>query len=449
MLAGSNLREAAEVACRDAGHSSSAARQGVSSRADDSSEYNCINRFTQAATAKAVAGNRSLGAGTRAVYYSRSGEPGVVCKPLRNGVRSEWGLGIASSVADADAVCARRGFSPLAFRWLKSAAPLGPLLFVPRHPRGQVLVSDDYRFIFVHVPKAASTTIRALLWDRGGIDNLIYSTQAGYKLATYLTFAFVRDPLKRFVSAYSEVCLKLGPTCAFYDTESTQGMRDFLAYTRQYPCWDEHVCDQMSFLRGEDGQLMRLDILASTDHIETTMLHISSVLDFEPPLSRGSFAPRNTGSLSARLRTLASDALVVRGVCALYAADYECLGFTLPEECRPETLAAMGEEEASKPGAEEEGAPQETSKLPSAIYPGEWHDSDLGVAALPHEASPPTQDLVEALTLHASRAAACAEKASPVLHAVCGGAGPVILDGKDAERGSASASAGQVLLLCH
>jgi len=35
----------------------------------------------------------------------------------------------------------------------------GPHLFIPRHPQGQVLVSHQFRFIFVHVPKAASTTV--------------------------------------------------------------------------------------------------------------------------------------------------------------------------------------------------------------------------------------------------------------------------------------------------
>jgi hypothetical protein len=66
-----------------------------------------------------------------------------------------------------------------------------------------------------------------------------------HKRDTYFTFAVVRDPLQRFISAYDEVCLKMGPACGFYDTSSDHGLWQFLNYTVQFPCWDEHVCDQV------------------------------------------------------------------------------------------------------------------------------------------------------------------------------------------------------------
>ena len=117
-------------------------------------------------------------------------------------------------------------------------------------------MSNAFRFIYVHVPKAASTTVRALLWEREGIDDLVYSHLDKYQRETFLTFAFVRDPLRRFISAYDEVCLKLGPTCRFYDAAGPGGLRAFLSYTRAHPCWDEHVCDQMSFLTAGDGRMV-------------------------------------------------------------------------------------------------------------------------------------------------------------------------------------------------
>lgn len=229
-----------------------------------------------------------------------------------------------------------------------------------------MLVSNAFRFIYVHVPKAASTTVRALLWEREGIDDLVYSHLDKYQRETFLTFAFVRDPLRRFISAYDEVCLKLGPTCRFYDAAGPGGLRAFLSYTRAHPCWDEHVCDQMSFLTAGDGRMvgaccaacmwcpvryaapvsrvlvehaerlrarvakrhsrtqdphkicawaasashtrvytdvervgvqMRFDVLASTAELAPTLMHVSSVLGFDPPLSVESVAqPRNVGS---------------------------------------------------------------------------------------------------------------------------------------------------------
>jgi hypothetical protein len=84
----------------------------------------------------------------------------------------------------------------------------------------------------------------------------------------------VRDPLRRFLSAYGELCLKLAPAaCAFHPHApggggggggregegggdggaEAAGLRAFAAYTAARPCWDEHVCDQVRGRRGGAG----------------------------------------------------------------------------------------------------------------------------------------------------------------------------------------------------
>ena len=40
--------------------------------------------------------------------------------------------------------------------------------------------------------------VRALLWERDGVDLQRYSSLSLYQRETYLTFAFVRDPLRRY-----------------------------------------------------------------------------------------------------------------------------------------------------------------------------------------------------------------------------------------------------------
>ncbi len=415
--AGSNLREAAEHVCRGSRLRAGGRAAGGYSAGDDDGddESGCTRNFTAAAVEEALAGSGGAGFERRALYFSGRREADAACTRVRNGVRSD-----VDTAASLEKV-AVQSRATLGFRWLESAGRSAPHLFVPRHPRGQVLVSDEYRFIFVHVPKAASTTVRALLWDRGGVDNLVYSKQTAYKRATYLTFAFVRDPLKRFVSAYDEVCIKLGPTCAFYDTSSPQGLRSFLAYTQQHPCWDEHVCDQLSFLRREDGRLMRLDVLAATDHIEPTMLHISSMLGFDPPLSREGLAPRNKGSLGASLAVLAASTPdIVRGVCALYADDYAGLGFPLPDACRTESSAKAPQDPPLAPttAAADGNSAQAGGARHQAVFPREWVDSDLGLAALTGEGDVPTRALIAALTHQLTNSSACAACFSKVLHAV-------------------------------
>ena len=415
--AAANLREAAAHACRRP--APAATIPGNASQAHP--EAQCIRLFAEAAVRQALLTRGDAGGATRrAVYLAVSPGAAVVCTPTVKGLRGEFG----SAAAEDGTMCGAHFTPPLAFRWLKSAEAAGPHLLIPRHPRGQVLVSDEYRFIFVHVPKAGSTTVRALLWERGGIDNQILSRLDLHRRSTYLTFAFVRDPLRRFVSAYDEICLKLGPTCAFYDDTSPQGLRDFLAYTREHPCWDEHVCTQMSFLVGEDGQMIRLDVLAATEHLVPAMTHISTVLEFDPPLSPESLAPRNQGSRSAALNELSSAPDIVRGICELYAVDYSCLGFSVPAVCRNQSLRSL--DQAPGVGKVVDGAAGWAPWLAdrgagtgrwaqNAVYPGEWHDTDVGLPSLVRDLQVPTVELYSALERHPCERPACSTLPSLLL----------------------------------
>ena len=416
--AAANLRAAAALACR---RPAIAATTTPGNFTQAQRETQCIRLFAEAAVKQALLPRGDTGSlHRRAVYLATNPDAVAVCTPVVLGLRGELGR----ENAEDGAVCGSYASPPLAFRWLKSIATEGPHVLIPRHPQGQVLVSDEYRFIFVHVPKAGSTTVRALLWERGGIDNLILSSLDLHRRSTYLTFAFVRDPLRRFVSAYDEVCLKLGPTCAFYDDKSPQGLRDFLDYTRAHPCWDEHVCSQMSFLVGEDGQMIRLDVIAATEHLVPTMTHISTVLEFDPPLSPESLAARNQGSRDAALNQFASDSDIMRGVCALYAIDYSCLGFTRPAVCRNLSLRSL--DQAPGMGEAADGAAKGGTVLPgrdastdawahNRVYPVEWHDTDVGLPAVVHDLQLPTVELIDALERHPFQCPPCSMHQSLLL----------------------------------
>jgi hypothetical protein len=278
-----NLRSASDHACRHV------QKMGGHAKNSDVKLDECVRRFLEIAVMHAFA-PRNASIYGRAVYEIGRVGADAVCTLFSRGVRADF-----ASATTADGVsCGVHKLPALAFRWLKPTPDwTGPHLFVPRHPQGHVMMSDKFRFIFVHIPNVASMTIQALLLERGGIDNLVYSNLAAYKTATYLTFAFVRDPLRRFIASYDELCLKLGYTCAFFDQTSQNGLRNFLAYTRTHPCWDEHVCDQRSFLFDDGGRNIRLDVIASTQHHTDTMMHISDTLAFDPPLSAESMGAHN------------------------------------------------------------------------------------------------------------------------------------------------------------
>ncbi|EKX54513.1 hypothetical protein GUITHDRAFT_132225 [Guillardia theta CCMP2712] len=222
-----------------------------------------------------------------------------------------------------------------AFRWLTTRG-YDIITMASRHSRGQaresltipqtedlmqVVVSDQYRFIFIQVPKAASTTVRVLLWNYGGKDAETYDKLPLHKKLTYFTFAFVRDPVSRFISAYDEICLKLHDSCSFYDRISSKGLKAFLNYTIQNPCWDEHVCEQMSFLQG----FLRIDMIADISNLSTALTYISSRLGFEPPVSPDMIEKKNEGFSFAHQ---SPDEKTARKIRSLFSSDYECLNFS-------------------------------------------------------------------------------------------------------------------------
>ena len=90
-----------------------------------------------------------------------------------------------------------------------------------------MLISDTHKFIFIHNPKCAGTTVRKNLmgfdsrsnfyWNFAEIDGMkidkAHLTQQIFRrfrpddyalLENYFTFGFVRNPYRRFISAFNE-----------------------------------------------------------------------------------------------------------------------------------------------------------------------------------------------------------------------------------------------------
>ena len=133
------------------------------------------------------------------------------------------------------------------------------------------------------------------------------------------------------------------------------------------------------------------------------------------------------GSRSAYSKALGTDdktldADIVRGVCQLYATDYSCLGFSLPKACRD----AVGDEAAGDEAAGDEAVADKAADVgwavsveaeiqeqsqhqdhkvkgwerQNAVYPGECHDTDVGLATHVQLADADTRTLLKTLTKH-------------------------------------------------
>ena len=85
----------------------------------------------------------------------------------------------------------------------------------PRHRKGLCYVSDKYKFVFILIPKAGSSTSRSLAQRYGGKPTSY--AQLSEKQMAYFTFAFVRDPVSRLESAYTTILNRARNDCKTYE----------------------------------------------------------------------------------------------------------------------------------------------------------------------------------------------------------------------------------------
>ena len=66
--------------------------------------------------------------------------------------------------------------------------------------------NDELETIFVHIPKAAGTSLSVPAWNRGNGHKTVadFEHQLGSKFLSQFVWAFVRNPYDRIVSAYED-----------------------------------------------------------------------------------------------------------------------------------------------------------------------------------------------------------------------------------------------------
>lgn len=133
-----------------------------------------------------------------------------------------------------------------------------------------VVVSHRYQFIYVRIAKNASTSLTSeFSKERYQSEKMRYSKVDPEHKQRYFTFAFVRDPVERFLSGYHElVTRKSTPPAKRWanlgrDVGSDIGevSKDYLSIEDpikrlkaflsliELGKWDNHIKDQLAFLR--------------------------------------------------------------------------------------------------------------------------------------------------------------------------------------------------------
>jgi hypothetical protein len=147
----------------------------------------------------------------------------------------------------------------------------------PRTP-ALCVICDRYRLIYLLIPKNASSTLRQIFGnpDYGGYE-LRYREVDKRVRDEYLTFAVLREPVARLLSAYQEISYR-------YDIGLLQNLRkDFFSMddsperfaafldSLQPPFWDNHMTPQVKFL-----QDVRVDLFGCVKQLQS---HTSILFD--------------------------------------------------------------------------------------------------------------------------------------------------------------------------
>lgn len=208
-----------------------------------------------------------------------------------------------------------------------------------------MIISHRHRFIFLAVPRTGSQSIRAALrpflgpedeeqavWrtDRrlrnaelaaighGHIDAGRAMLHLGRELwRSYFTFAFVRDPWERFLSAAS---LRLGAR-AIFQQRPVECLK--LLVRSDSLMGGMHFRPQVEFLRGDDGE-MAVDFVGRLETLSTDFARVARRVGLE----RATMGHEHASP--AADRSAWRDGALVTTVARRYAADYAAFGYPLP-----------------------------------------------------------------------------------------------------------------------
>lgn len=169
-----------------------------------------------------------------------------------------------------------------------------------------------------------------------------------------LTFTFVRDPLKHFVSGFTEI-IHRAPTRPSYTQQQYQFMRNLAdplatakAFIRDFvgqqlnqnsDVTDAHSFPQVAFLRNHlPSKLHFIGTLQEERGFEKSFRTLSSLINYTIIPGKNEHHPK-TSSTSGNKYRLAMNSLLLsfnefkEAMCRTLLIDYICLNFTLPTDC--------------------------------------------------------------------------------------------------------------------
>jgi len=212
----------------------------------------------------------------------------------------------------------------------------------------RIVLSHQFKFIYVDIHKAASSTIRILLARVFGAnhsykksllrppelpldrDTLVSTDISSKTFQSYFVFTFVRDPISRFGSSFHEY--QRQSIANGNDLGSVLSISDALDRLLSGNRVNAHFKSQMDQLYGStsDGDRFTFDFVGSVESIYRDFSYVLSHLGRVPTPSIPRSNRRRLESVhnESLKQTTAEERSNLIKICKLYANDFKCLGYT-------------------------------------------------------------------------------------------------------------------------
>ena len=213
------------------------------------------------------------------------------------------------------------------------------------------------KMAFRHIFKAAGfTTIANLQQVTTGFGpqayldlcNAFHSTDLKHR-----AFTFVRDPISRFISGYSEIDYRtrivkdwpllhsLAKLLREYPVgSSVRAAAFFEEFLRSGIDVNGHVRPQLEFLQPFSGCSLPMDFIGKTERAEEHWAKLFAMQNETAPKFDSLLAVHSHGQRDKQaMKTfLASSAKYIRALCWLYLGDFAVFEYELPNECQEEPM---------------------------------------------------------------------------------------------------------------
>lgn len=217
------------------------------------------------------------------------------------------------------------GFWSPAFRY-----DTDPLMQADNARRLDVIgwINEEKKNMYLQIPKSASTSIKSHLKNHG-YRSITSQRQLprNFQMADYFVWTFVREPLRRFNSAFGTISARIkNDTEKEYETF----VQDLLRNNQKFYA-SHHALPQRFFISNDRGIPFRLNFVGKIENFKADWKALNGHIHLPPPPEKRNVdegSPQIINWLEKRAPPELRAAL-----CNYYLADYLCFEYAIPEVC--------------------------------------------------------------------------------------------------------------------